>query len=188
MEKWKPVKGFENFYEVSDLGRVRRKEGKVRTGIKHNEYKTVHQRILKPHLKRNGYLSVDLSMDNIVKTISVHKLVATAFCEKPDTEEQLVVNHINCIKSDNRAENLEWVTPQRNREHAKENNRYYSANKKPVRCKQLNKAFGSSYEAAEFLNETYFGNSKQVKGMAAKIRSASIGLQKTAYGFTWEKI
>ena len=188
MEKWKPVKGFENFYEVSDLGRVRRKKTLVRTGIKHNEFKTVHERILKPNKKRNGYMTVDLSMGNIVKTISVHKLVATAFCEKPDSDEKMEVNHINCNKADNRAENLEWVTPKQNKEHAKANNRYYCPSRKPIRCKQLNMVFDGSYKAAEYINDKYYGNSKQVKGMAAKIRSAVLGYQKTAYGFTWERI
>ena len=50
----------------------------------------------------------------------------------------------------------------------------------------LNKEFESSYQAAEYLNEHYFNNTKTVKHIAAKIRSCCLGTQKSAYGFTWE--
>ena len=94
MENWKDILGYENLYEVSDLGRVRRKESYVRTGIKHNEFRKVKSTMLKANLKRNGYLAVDLSKDYKVKTISIHRLVATAFCER-DSEEKTVIDHIN---------------------------------------------------------------------------------------------
>lgn len=186
MENWKPVKGYEDCYAVSDLGRVKRISGLVKTSIKHSEYKMVHERILKQNKKRNGYLTVDLSKNNVVKTISVHKLVATAFCDKKENDTQ--VNHINCNKQDNRAVNLEWCTGEENRKHAKENNLYNNPNKKKVRCKQLNKIFESSYKAAEFINFEFFKNSKQTKNLAAKIRAACCGMQKSAYGFTWEQV
>ena len=73
--------------------------------------------------------------------------------------------------------------------HAKKNKLYKTPNpKKPVRCKQLNMIFEGSYEAAEYINNKYFGNSKQIKSMAGKIRAAASGIQKSAYGFTWEKV
>lgn len=185
METWKNVLNYEDTYEVSDLGRVRRKSGYVNTGIKHSEKVFRKGRVLKQNQKRNGYLTVDLSKNNIVKTVSVHKLVATAFCPHPIGKD--VVNHINAIKTDNRAENLEWVTDRENKDHALRNGLYESHRKKPIRCKQLNITFKSSYEAAEYINNKCFKNSKQVKGMASKIRSAALGYQKTAYGFTWEQ-
>lgn len=183
METWKPIDGFEGLYEVSDLGRVRRANSLVRTGILHSDYRIVKSRVLKQHKKRNGYFTVDLSKGSIVKTISVHKLVATAF--KPKADGQTQVNHINCNKADNRADNLEWCTPQENREHAKKNNLYHSPNKKTVMCKQTGKLFESSYRAAEWVNETKYQNSKQVRSMAAKIREACLGHQSVAYGYTW---
>lgn len=188
MEIWKDIKDYEDYYEVSSLGRVRRKESSVRTGIKHNEFRKVKSTVLKQNLKRNGYLSVDLSKNWKVKTISVHKLVAMAFIENDDPERKTQVNHINCNKKDNRVENLEWVTPEENRKHAKENNLYNPPNRKKVKCKELNMVFGSSYEAAEYINDKCFKNSKQVKNIASKIRAVCNGIQKTAYGFTWENI
>lgn len=185
MEIWKEIKNYEDCYEVSNQGRVRRKDGYVNTGIKHNNKKFLKGRILKTNLKRNGYLTVDLSKNNKVKTISIHKLVAETFLKK-ENESKTEVNHKNCNKQDNRVENLEWVTPQENKTHAKENHRYNPPNRKKVRCKQLNKIFESSYDAAQYINATYYGNSKQIKNIASKIRAASCGFQKIAYGFTWE--
>lgn len=184
MEIWKDVIGYEDLYEVSSYGRVRRKETHVKTGIKHNELRKVKSTILKQNLKRNGYYSVDLSKDNNVKTISVHRIVALAFIPNDDPEKN-VVNHKNANKKDNRITNLEWVTRQGNVDHAKENHLFHSHPKK-IRCKQLNMVFAGSYSAAEYINEKCFKGSKQIKNMASKIRTACCGIQKSAYGFTWE--
>ena len=185
MEQWKQVKNYEGYYEVSDLGRVRRVDRMVKTGIKYNSERLCKGRVLKQHLKRNGYLAVDLSKDYQVKTISVHRLVAIAFVEGY-SEGKNYVDHINCNKQDNRACNLEWVNAKENSKRAKSNNLFKPSNKKKVRCKQLNMVFDSSYQAAEFLNNKYFGNTKKVQDIASKIRSAALGYQKIAYGFTWE--
>jgi len=184
MENWKPITGYEGFYEVSDLGRVRRVSGYVNSGLKHNTKVYRKGGVLKPHIKRNGYLTVDLSKAYEVKTVSVHRLVATAFCEKPNGKEY--VNHKNSIRTDNRATNLEWVTASENTLHAAKLGHIGVCNRKPIRCKQLDMTFPSSYEAAQYINQTYFQNSKQTRGMSGKIRACANGLQKTAYGFTWE--
>lgn len=184
MENWKPVLGYEGLYEVSDMGRVRRVGGYVNTGIKHVDMKWHKGRVLKCNMKRSGYLTVDLCKDNRVKTVSVHRLVAGAFLLQKEGQTQ--VNHINCNKADNRAVNLEWCTPEENRVHAKQNNLYHNPKKIPVRCKQTGDVFESSFKAAEWLNKTKFMYSKQVINMAGKIRSACLGVQKTAYGYTWE--
>ena len=121
MDNWKQVKNYEGFYEVSDLGRVRRVDSVVNTGIKHNTTKVWKGRILKQHLKRNGYLTVDLSKNYQVKTILVHRLVAMAFV-KGFNEDKCYVDHINCNKQDNRACNLEWVSASENSKRARQNN------------------------------------------------------------------
>lgn len=186
MEIWKEIENYEDCYEVSNYGRVRRKDGYVNSGIKHNDKRLIKGKVLKANIKRNGYLSVDLSKEYKVKTISIHRLVATAFCENDNPEVKTQVNHKNANKQDNRAENLEWVTPKENIAHVTENNLRKVVNRKKVRCKQLNMTFESSYAAAEFLNMKYFKNSKQVKSIAGKIRACTNGTQKMAYGFTWE--
>lgn len=185
MEIWKDIKDYEDCYEVSNMGRVKRKSGYVNAGIKNNDKRLVKSRILKLNLKKNGYLTVDLSKNFIVKTILVHRLVATAFIENDDPLKTYV-NHKNCNKQDNRVENLEWCTAKYNSEHAKKNNLYKHPNSKMIKCKQLNMIFEGSYMAAQYINSKYFGNSKQIPGMACKIRACCNGLQKIAYGFNWE--
>ena len=88
-------------YEVSNQGRVRNA---------HTD------KVLRPRTIKEGYQIVDLYYKGQRKSCKVHKLVATAFVE--GWREGLQVNHKNGIKSDNRAENLEWVTASENHQHA----------------------------------------------------------------------
>lgn len=97
--RWRYIKGFEGRYEVSEAGRVRN---------------SVTGRVLKPVPSTNGYLRVALGRAHINRL--VHRLVAQAFCE--GYAEHLDVNHRNGIRSDNRAENLEWVTRSENIAHS----------------------------------------------------------------------
>lgn len=73
-------------------------------------------RKLKPTLDRYGYLYIVLSHKYERKTFKVHRLVATAFIENREKKE--TVNHINGIKTDNRAENLEWATQREQKIHS----------------------------------------------------------------------
>jgi len=93
-EVWKQIDGYEN-YSVSNLGKVRGP-----------------RRVLVPFVSNCGYEIVSLRKDGLSPKKSVHRLIAEAFVENPDNNP--VVDHINRIKTDNRAENLRWVTHSEN--------------------------------------------------------------------------
>ena len=99
-KKWKQINGYEK-YKCSNDGEV----VNVLTG-----------KMLKSSFGSNGYLKVSLSKNGFVKTYAVHRLVAAIFVDGDDNGLQ--VNHINGNKTDNRFENLEFVTPKRNTKHA----------------------------------------------------------------------
>ena len=106
-EIWKPIKDFEGYYEVSNIGRVRSLNYK-RTG---------KEKILKNIEDYKGYLEVVLTKNGKRKQFKVHRLVAEAFI--PNPENKPCIDHINTIKSDNRVENLRWVTYKENSNNEK---------------------------------------------------------------------
>lgn len=95
--QWKPVRGYEDHYEVSSSGNVRNKKKS--------------KRVLKSWI-RNGYPTVELWKNGTKNATYIHKLVAEAFLDKGEPLCQ--VNHKNHIRDDNRVENLEWVSPSSN--------------------------------------------------------------------------
>lgn len=105
-ERWRVVADYPN-YEVSSLGRLRR--------IKTNN-NAVAGRILKTHIASTGYLMVNLLNSSGRRHLSVHRLVASAFVDRPDGA--IEVNHIDSNRANSRASNLEWVTSGGNRLHA----------------------------------------------------------------------
>jgi len=106
-EEWRDVNGYEELYQVSDRGRVKR----VARG-----HGTHPGRILRPGQHRNGYLTVMLYRDGKQARVYVHRLVAVAF--HGPAPEGCEVNHRNGDKHDNRTENLEWMTKSENHKHA----------------------------------------------------------------------
>lgn len=104
-EIWKEC--LDGWYEVSNLGRVRR----AKPG-----HGTWPGRILKQSQNHYGYPSIGAKPNGKSVRCTVHQLVAGAFL--PDKPDGHAVNHIDGIKTNNRADNLEWTTPSGNLAHA----------------------------------------------------------------------
>lgn len=108
-EVWKPVKGYEGLYEVSNKGNVRSLDRHSMWG---NQYCLFKGKPMKPHPNSDGYLTVGLHKNNQRKLYSVHRLVANAFIANP--KNLPCIDHINTIRDDNRVENLRWCTNKEN--------------------------------------------------------------------------
>ena len=109
-EEWRDVAGHEGYYQVSSFGNVRSLDHVDRFG---HHYQG---RILRLKKLSNGYIRVHLSVDGKSKWYSVHRLVAAAFCTKPDGMD--IVNHLDNNPSNNHFSNLEWTDYVGNMQHA----------------------------------------------------------------------
>lgn len=118
-EIWKDIAGYEGYYQVSNLGRVKRLPTCVRASYGSKQFRSSH--ILR-YKESRGYNAVCLSKNGEdEKYLRVGRLVAMAFIPNPENLPQ--VNHKDCNRRNDRADNLEWCT-------AKYNNNYAEHNKK----------------------------------------------------------
>ena len=113
MEEWKDVANSE-FYQVSNMGRVRVKEGELKR--KDGKPYPISPHLVTPFLSRSGYYIITLRYD-IPGKMLVHRLVLKTFSPREDSDE-LLVNHIDGDKTNNRLENLEWCSRKENVQHA----------------------------------------------------------------------
>lgn len=168
-EEWKEIKGYEGFYQVSNRGRVKSLPREILRKNNSKSYMTTEKFIGESKTKY-GYYLARLVINNDIKSVPIHRLVAQAFIPNPKNKPQ--VNHINGVKTDNRVENLEWNTLKENVTH------FHSKNyTKKIRCIETGQIFVSQNEANRVLGLTK-------DGCGAVLR----GGQKQCKGYTFEYI
>lgn len=146
-EIWKDIKNFEGYYQVSNLGRIKSLERIVKS--RGNGTMVIKERILRPSLNGSGYPIVGLSKESESTSYIVHRLVAEAFIPNPDNLSD--VNHINQDKTDNRVDNLNWMSHKDNLNYGSRNEKIAAKNSKAVYCEELDLTFKNAVEAANFI-------------------------------------
>ena len=179
---WKPVKGYEGLYEVSETGLVRSLDRYIVASIRHVDKRLIKGKTLYQATKRNGYKTVDLCKNCKVKTTLVHRLVAEAFCPNPNGLR--FVNHKDSDRTNNNASNLEWVTSSENRMHGIAQGNV-TFRQRAVQCIETGVVYEAPKYAAEWLQSIGKFNGKLTTA-SCNIRMACYGQRPTAYGFTWK--
>ena len=166
-EIWKEVKDYPN-YLISNTGFLKDLNGQIK-----RVYTGTH-----------GYYSISLKNDHNRIIFLIHRLVALAFI--PNIENKPCVNHINGIKTDNRAENLEWCTYSENSRHA------FSTGLQPSRYGQITSLAVPLYQYdldGKFIKEwPSLHNVCREKGYSIGTISLAVSGKRTkAYGFIWKR-
>ena len=163
MGNWKPVVGFEDFYDVSEDGEVFSKiTNQMRKQVVNN---------------KNGYAYVVLCdpMHKVKQTKAVHRIVAEAWLPGEHSE---CVNHKNENKLDNRASNLEWCTKAYNNTY---NGKTQRCCKRVAMCDRITKEIIRIFPSARIAEKHAETNYKNIS-------AACRGKRKTAGGYVWKFI
>lgn len=185
IEIWKDIQGYEGLYQCSNLGRIKslNRYKQARNG----SISSFKEIIKKLQTTRKGYLVVTLNRNKERKTFFVHRLVAQAFIPNPDNKPQ--IDHINTNRTDNRVNNLRWVTPLEN-----SNNPLTKENLKNYRDKMKSGDYSHSkivlqYSlSGDFIKEwtNITTIHKEMNYNPSCISECCNNKQKTAYGFLWK--
>lgn len=178
-EIWVDIKGYEGYYQVSNFGRVRSLDRIIIKNDNGNQYNIFRRgKILHQMTASSQYKQVRLCK----KLYSVHRLVAEAFLDNLDNKPQ--VNHKDGNKSNNKVDNLEWVTPRENMQHAVDNGLviYEKSNQKAKAVLQFDLD-------GNFVKEWVSLSSVKKSGYTLSLISSCVKNRKgfnTAYNYIWK--
>lgn len=177
-ERWKPIKGYEGLYEISDFGRVRSLDRYA--NCKSYKHRFVKGRLLK--LSSDGrYATVCLSKQDSKKTLLVHRLVAQAFIPNPHNLPE--VNHKSECKHFNHYSCLEWC----DRIY---NCNYGNAIENKVKNNPLVKEIDQLSLNGNFIKRwpSQAEIQRQLGFRQNDISACCCGRQKTAFGYIWKRV
>lgn len=174
-EIWKDIEGFEDIYQISNLGRLRSKDRYVK--INGNGVKFVSGKILKPTVCTNKYLEAHLHKDGKRVIKLIHRLVAEAFMPNHDNLPE--VNHKDENPQNNNVENLEWCT-------SKYNANYGTRNQRMVKDKYLKPVIMMNKDGNEIKRFKSLGEVTRETGFdISSIIRVCKGRQNTSMGYKW---
>lgn len=152
-EIWRPIKGYEGKYEVSNKGRVR----SLTRYCMHFGYRKalIRGRLLIGHKDTSGYIMVGLHNKGTIKNLLVHRLVAQAFI--PNPHKYPIINHKDENKANNHVKNLEWCTQ-------KYNVNYGTAKKRARSTLKINRTQGKT-NIDKILMKTHITKKALAKGL-----------------------
>lgn len=173
-EFWKDVEGYESYYQISNLGRVKSLDRYIKN--RYGSERLCKGKILNSKINKWGYREISLSKDNIQRTYRINRLVAKAFLD--DYSEQLEVNHKDENKINDNYLNLEMMT-------SKENCNYGSRNEKILEKKQ--KAIIQLSKDNEFIKiwKSAKEIERQLHILHTSIANCCRGYSKTSGGYVW---
>ena len=148
-EEWRPIPGYEGYYEVSNIGRVRSLNRYTKSGWGTPVFHP--SQMMKCRVVSNGYRHVKLTKDGRRCEPLVHRLVAEAFLPNPQNLPQ--VNHKDGDKSNDIVSNLEWCTHSDNQLHSRRIlKRVCGLPRKRVECIDTGEVFETAHHAARAYN------------------------------------
>lgn len=168
MEIWKNIKGYEGKYQISNLGRVKSVERISTTG------QHLHEKVMKTCRDVGGYDFVGLWNGGKKKNFKIHRLVIENF-NPVENMGNLDCNHKDEDKTNNRLENLEWLTRKENLNYGTHNKKISEAHSVRILCVELNKVYESIISAAKEFNHD--------KGNIWRVLNKP---NRTACGYHWE--
>ena len=170
-EIWKDVIGYEEQYQVSNLGNIRSKNRVIVDSL--GRRRKLQSQQIRIQTSKTGYKQVLLYKDGEMRTHLVHRLVAEAFIPKTETNKN-EINHKDENKSNNTVDNLEWCDHKYNINFG---TRTEKTSKKVYQYTKGNRKINEYRSAWEVHRQLGYNQ--------ASICRACNGVQKTAYGYIW---